>query len=69
MDTIGKCPKCEQEISEIKVVYAPLQGKDRSWKGTAYLCPHCSTVLSTGLDPLAQTISIVDQIRSMILAK
>jgi hypothetical protein len=32
------------------------------WKGVAFLCPHCNTVLGAGLDPEAFISEIVKEI-------
>lgn len=50
----GKCPKCEKTISSVTIedvdVVVGLQTK---WRGISYLCQHCKTVLSVGIDPVA----------------
>ena len=50
----GKCPKCEKTMTSVAIedvdVVVGLQSK---WRGITYLCPHCKTVLSVGIDPVA----------------
>ena len=58
-----KCPKCESNISSIKVAPVSLvQQTGGNLKGAAYLCPSCQSVLSVGPDFLAQIDQTVDQL-------
>jgi phage FluMu protein Com len=50
----GKCPKCEQLITQITAghVTISIPGGDK-WNGISYTCPHCQTILSVQIDPIA----------------
>lgn len=50
---IGKCPKCEKNITAMLGHAVNISISMKSWKGINYLCPHCHTVLSTQIDPIA----------------
>jgi hypothetical protein len=63
MSIIGKCPKCEKLITEIKAVSAPAKDGQRPLKGAVYVCPLCNTILGAGLDPLATVDEIVHRVR------
>ncbi len=59
----GKCPKCEQIIShvncddvEVRVAFGT------TWKGVSYNCPHCQTVLSVQIDPIAVKTDIINRL-------
>ena len=59
----GKCPKCELEISAVTVAFAEIKAANQnSLKGISYLCPHCKTILSVEIDPVAMRSSTVSQI-------
>lgn len=67
MINTGKCPKCEKTITyvtiedvEVRVGFAP------AWRGLSYICPHCKTVLSVAIDPVALKTDIVNAVRSAI---
>lgn len=49
----GKCPYCQTLITsfEVEDVDAAVLLQPR-WKGFAYLCPACRTVLSVQINPL-----------------
>ena len=61
----GKCPKCEKVLTSVKIekidVALNLQSK---WLGVSYVCPHCSTILSVGIDPIALKTDLVNELRS-----
>lgn len=50
----GKCPKCEKSVMHVTVEDLPIHvGFEPRWKGAVYLCPHCKSILSVGIDPIA----------------
>ena len=59
----GTCPKCEKLVSYVTLstvdVKGPFGGND--WKGVSYLCPHCQTILSVAIDPVALKTDTVNQ--------
>ncbi|MBK6743763.1 MAG: hypothetical protein IPG66_12620 [Hydrogenophilales bacterium] len=62
MTTTGKCPKCEEQITETIASKVPLNNNGKSIKGGMYLCPHCSSVLGVQFDPFAQASMTAAQI-------
>jgi len=52
----GKCPKCEQILQHVDVEAIEIH-KDlkRAFHGASFLCPHCHSILSVELDPIALT--------------
>lgn len=62
MSTIAKCPKCEQELSEINVAPIILKGETQNYKGTAYTCPQCRTLIHTGPDFVRYLDDIVENV-------
>jgi hypothetical protein len=61
---VGKCPKCEQVVSNIRleeVGAASLMGK--TFTTLLYLCPHCNTILSAQIDPIAVKTDTVSEIK------
>lgn len=62
----GKCPKCEKNIHRIKLetVDASAGLSSTTWKCVNYLCPHCFTVLSCQIDPIAIKTDTVREIKS-----
>ncbi len=62
MSTIGKCPKCDKELSEINFAPILLRGESQNYKGIAYTCPHCQTLIHTGLDPARYLDDIVENV-------
>jgi hypothetical protein len=66
MISTGKCPSCTKIMHIIKIETIDVQeGFSKKWKGAVFQCPHCSTVLSAGMDPLA----LVDLTVSQVLKK
>jgi len=59
---MSKCPKCEQSLTEIRVEEVTLNAGRKVWNGVTYFCPHCYTVLSVELDPIALKADIVKQV-------
>ncbi len=59
----GKCPKCDQFITQGKLEALPIQQSDGTiWEGVACLCPHCSVILSMAIDPVAIKTSTIEAI-------
>lgn len=59
----GKCPKCEKTIVRVGVdgVTADAGPGRVKWEGLAYTCPHCQTILSVGIDPVALKTDTVNE--------
>lgn len=60
---MGKCPKCEKSLSsvtleDIKVVV----GLVPKWNGISYICPHCKTILSVGIDPITLKTETIEEV-------
>ena len=66
----GKCPKCEQLLTDVSLELVDINGPDgRSWKGVAYLCRFCLTILSVGMDPLALKFdTVTDTVNQTVAA-
>ncbi len=60
---VAKCPKCESSITNANLadlnVGSPFA---QQWKGIAYTCPRCSTILSVAIDPIAIKTDIVKEV-------
>ena len=65
----GKCPKCEKVAHQSIVEDVDLSSGAAQWKGANYLCPHCRTILSVSLDPLALKNEILRAIQQQSKAK
>lgn len=59
----GKCPKCEQVVSQVRCegldVNVPFGA---SWNGISLQCPHCLSILSVAIDPIAIKTDIVNDL-------
>jgi len=58
----GKCPSCKQILSEL-VIDAHITGKvhaSRSLRCINFLCPYCSTVVGSQMDPAPVKTETVD---------
>ena len=65
MIKLGKCPKCEQHISSVKIEHVDVKEGiigPASWHGVSYLCPSCNSVLSVQIDPIALKADIVSEL-------
>lgn len=65
---VGRCPKCNGAVNraffeEINVIEHP---HGNAWVGTSYLCPHCRSVLSVQIDPLALKNDLAEQISGVV---
>ena len=59
----GKCPKCQKVISCVKIEGVDVkEGFESRWRGVSYYCPHCYTILSVQIDPIAVQTDTVDDI-------
>ena len=58
----GKCPKCENNISSVKIEEVPasigIGGVE--WKAISFCCKSCNTVLSVQIDPIAIKTDILN---------
>ena len=53
MINLGKCPKCNGVINNVKVEDVSVNvGLSPRWKGFSYSCPSCNSVLSVQINPL-----------------
>jgi len=52
---IGKCPKCENLVSRVKIelVDASVAFGQTKWNAISCLCPSCNMILSIQIDPVA----------------
>lgn len=67
---MNKCLKCEQDMSDVRLSHINGIGPSRkSWKCIAYTCPHCSTVISVQMDPLALQTDTLNAVRAMLAAQ
>jgi len=48
---IGKCPKCEKELTALKMVNVIGNLESNAWDCIVYSCPNCFVILSVGIDP------------------
>ncbi len=63
----GKCPKCENIVSYVKyegVDAKPPFGTGSVWKTINMLCPSCSTILGSAIDPIAIRTDIIKSLKS-----
>lgn len=63
----GKCPKCEKVIQHLKyegIDAKPPFGTGAIWKAVTLQCPHCSTILSAAIDPIAIKTEILNAIKN-----
>lgn len=59
----GKCPHCGQHVTHLAIASPDVhQGTRAMWKGVAFLCPRCATVLGAGLDPLVQKAELINEV-------
>lgn len=63
----GKCPKCEKVMPTLAIQAMPIPvGEKKALRGVAYQCPHCQTVLSVGIDPLAIKADTLKAVKRML---
>ncbi|NND45981.1 MAG: hypothetical protein HKN58_11725 [Xanthomonadales bacterium] len=58
----GKCPKCGQLVTEL-IIDAHIHGKvhpGRTFACVNFLCPNCSTVVGSQMDPAPMKRETVD---------
>jgi hypothetical protein len=66
---MSKCPKCESLLSNVNIEEMPAHTKSkREWKAIAFVCPSCSTILGTQIDPHAMDTDLLSKIRGMMLS-
>lgn len=59
----GTCPKCERPITYTKL--EPMETKDlkKSYKGVAFKCPYCSTILGFQINPFTLNTDLAKKIK------
>ncbi|MEO6846142.1 MAG: hypothetical protein ABI443_02290 [Chthoniobacterales bacterium] len=62
----GKCPKCDQKMAHIVEQSVMIWQGDVRSEGRSYQCPHCHTVLSAGLEPVAELKGLVGEIKKYL---
>jgi hypothetical protein len=61
MFNIGKCPKCDRTITNVKIEDVTVDVQfTPAWKGISYVCPWCNTILSVQIDPVALKTDIIN---------
>lgn len=56
----GNCPKCEKALGRVTIEQIDAYNQSgNAFNAVAYLCPHCRSVLSVEIDPLALKSDIV----------
>jgi hypothetical protein len=62
-----KCPKCERLITTLNLDPVDLHVTGgNSWKGNAYSCPWCNSVLSATIDQLAVKIDTIAELKKLL---
>jgi predicted RNA-binding Zn-ribbon protein involved in translation (DUF1610 family) len=60
----GKCPQCGKSVKHTKIEALPIHDHSRArWQGVAFLCPHCETILGTGIDPEALIVQLMIELK------
>lgn len=57
-----KCPKCDKVMLSVKINNIDARATQMTWKAIAYTCPHCSSLLSVSIDPVAIKADIINSI-------
>jgi phage FluMu protein Com len=65
MPNTGKCPHCNKVLSEVKLEHInatlnPITGP--IWHSASYVCPHCHSILSVQIDPVALKADTVKEV-------
>jgi len=60
----GKCPKCEKPVTKATIAAIELSAgpTHTEWKGNAYACPYCHTILGVQIDPVALMNDTVNKV-------
>ncbi len=59
----GKCQHCHKTVSSARVETIDINaGRQASYKGATYLCPHCRSVLSVSMDQIALNEDLVSRL-------
>jgi len=63
----NKCPKCQNSLHRavINDISLDVPG-GKTWRGLAYVCPDCDTILSVQMDPIALKSDTIEGIASRI---
>jgi glutaredoxin len=67
----GKCPHCKNalrtvRLENVEVVVSPLTGQGGPYVGVSYVCPHCDSVLSVQIDPVAlKTDTVAETVKRL----
>lgn len=63
MINVGKCPKCQSIISNVKTEDITMDvGFHPTWNGFSHLCPRCNTIISVEINPLLIKDDIVNEL-------
>jgi hypothetical protein len=64
---LGKCQKCQQIVDHVKTNVPSIKDSNGSYKGVAYLCPFCDTILGFQMDPLVLQKNLQKELLAGIL--
>jgi hypothetical protein len=62
----GKCPACEGFVTQLISKTIPIKDGNLTWTGVVFLCPLCSSILGSGIDPVAAKTDTIDQLKKEI---
>ena len=67
---MNKCPKCEALISNVNLEDMPIHlNYQPRWKGVAFSCPFCFSILGVGIDPVALKTDLKNEILNELQEK
>ncbi len=59
----GKCMKCEKALTYVNLEPMKAHHASTQYLGVAYKCPHCQTIISFQMDPIAIKTDTVKAIK------
>lgn len=64
----GKCPKCDKPMHHVQMesVQAKIAFGGPEYTAASYQCPHCRTVLSIQIDPIALANQTAAQVVALL---
>lgn len=64
-----KCPKCERSVASMHLATVNGVTGGTAWKTVLFCCPHCHSILSANIDPIAVKGDIVAEVVNKVAAR
>lgn len=62
----GKCPKCENLVTQVSIAEVSIPAIEATWRGVTYSCVVCGTVLGVQMDPISLKSDTIEEVAAVL---